>query len=42
MVFAVRKPEDAKDDARVYAEKMKPKVDEARRIFNEAAARRKA
>lgn len=42
MIFAVRKPEDAKDDARVYAEKMKPKVDEARRIFNDAAARLKA
>lgn len=41
MIFAVRKPVDEKDDAKVYAERMKPKVQEARRIFLEAAARSK-
>lgn len=41
MIFAVRKPEDEKDDARVYAERMKPKVDEARRVFLAAAERLK-
>jgi hypothetical protein len=41
MVFAVRKPVDAKDDAAVYSEKMKPRVEEARRVFMEAVRTKK-
>ncbi len=42
MIFAVRKPVDEKDDAAAYAEKMRPKVAEAKAIFLAAVARRKA
>jgi hypothetical protein len=40
MVFAVRKPVDVKDDDAVYAARMKPRVEEAKRLFAEAIARR--
>jgi len=35
MILAVRKPEDAKCDSKVYAERMGPRVAEARRVFEE-------
>ena len=41
MIFAVRKPVDEKDDAAAYAAKMKPKVLEAKALFEAAIARRK-
>jgi hypothetical protein len=41
MIFAVRKPVDEKDDSKVYAERMKPKVAEAKALFLYAIARRK-
>lgn len=41
MIFAVRKPVEPEDDASAYAEKMKPKVAEAKALFDAAVARRK-
>lgn len=41
MIFAVRKPIEPKDDAAAYAAKMKPKVAEAKALFEAAIARRK-
>jgi hypothetical protein len=41
MIFAVRKPEDAKEDAAVYAARMKPRVAEAKALFLSAVAKRR-